>query len=258
MAELHSLAGGAVQELVDGIEELLSDLNEELVDLDFDFGVRTNEHNALVITLEQDIQDAEIDIQRTDDTIENLLKPRRQQLREKIATLQAYQEENRKNLDEATLVRSQEHEEFEDYVSEMNGATQAVDDALALLANLDNPTLLQVKQFHVVLKKIEHKIRPHSEHATLIKALITLASEQNFANQDSLREIIVMLNEFRNAVVDALNDATLREQEEQEEYEEHVDQLNAEYAEFQRGINNNNENLTAVQGISKFDFIRED
>ena len=249
MAELHSKVGGAVQELVDGIEDLLQDLNEELSDLDFDFGVRTNEHNSLVISLEQDIQDADIDIQRTADTIDNLLKPRRSQLKDKLAALQEYQAENRKNLDEATLVRGQEHEEFEDLVSELNGATEAVDEALALLGNLNNPTLVQIKKFHVSLKKIENKIRAHSEHAALIKALISLASEQNFADQDSLREIVNLLNEFRNAVVDAINDATLREQDEQEEYEEHVDQLNAEYAEFQRGINQKNQDLTAVQGI---------
>jgi DNA repair exonuclease SbcCD ATPase subunit len=244
-----------VQELVDGIDDLLTDLNEELVNLDFDFGVRTNEHNSLVIQLDQDIQDAEIDIQRTDDTVENLLKPRRSQLKGKISQIQEYQAENRKNLDEATLLRNQEHEEFENLVSELNGATAAVDDALALLSNLGNPSLVQIKKFHVSLKKIEAKIKPHSEHAALIKALITLASEQNFSDQDVLRQIVQKLNEFRSSVVDALNDATAREQEEQEDYEEHVDQLNAEYAGFQRSINNANIDLTAVQGITSSPFL---
>jgi len=80
----------------------------------------------------------------------------------------------------------------------------------------------------------------------MIKALVSLAASQNFADQDSLRQIVEALNDFRNAVVDSLNDLTLREQQDQEDFEERVDQLDAEYAEFQRAINNLNYDLTAV------------
>ena len=62
LVELHSMAGGPVQELIDAIEELVNDLEEELEQLDLDFKVRTNEHNSLVVSLEQDIQDAVIGI----------------------------------------------------------------------------------------------------------------------------------------------------------------------------------------------------
>lgn len=68
-------------------------------------------------------------------------------MKDKLAALQQYQAENRKNLDEATLVRGQEHDEFEALVSELNGATEAVDEALALLANLNNPSLVQIQKF---------------------------------------------------------------------------------------------------------------
>jgi hypothetical protein len=46
------MAGGPVQELIEAIEELINDLNEGLEQLEFDFTVRTNEHNALVIEFE--------------------------------------------------------------------------------------------------------------------------------------------------------------------------------------------------------------
>jgi hypothetical protein len=77
MIELHAMAGNIVDELITGIEDLIADLNDQLNNLDFNFNVRTNEHNALVMKLEQDISDAVIDIQRSDDVLENLLKPRR-------------------------------------------------------------------------------------------------------------------------------------------------------------------------------------
>lgn len=46
------MAEGPVDELLEAIEELINDLNEELALLDENFGIRTNEHNALVIELE--------------------------------------------------------------------------------------------------------------------------------------------------------------------------------------------------------------
>jgi hypothetical protein len=87
MMQLHAMSHGPVDELLTAIEDLLADLSTELQELEFNFGVRTNEHNAAVVRLEQDIQDAVIDTNRCDDAIENLLKPRRTQLRKKIDTL---------------------------------------------------------------------------------------------------------------------------------------------------------------------------
>jgi len=39
----------------------------------------------------------------------------------------------------------------------------------------------------------------------MIQALVQLASSQNFADASVLREVVQALNEFRTAVVDALN-----------------------------------------------------
>lgn len=51
MVELHSLSGGILQDLVGAIEEMIQEMNDELNELEFQFGVRTNEHNALVVNL---------------------------------------------------------------------------------------------------------------------------------------------------------------------------------------------------------------
>ena len=246
LVQLHSEAKGAVEELVEAIEELVSDLNNALEELEFDFQQRTATHNSDVIGLGQEIQDAEIDIDRTEDTVANLLNPRRSQLNNRLAAVQENQEENRKNLAEAGLVREQEHEAYEFQVAELNGATESVDEALALLQSLGNPSLMQVKKFQTSLKKIESKITKRGKLSPMIRALVSLASNQNFADQDSLRQIVDALNDFRTEVVDSLNDLTLSEQEAQEDYEEYVDQLEAEYAEFQRQINSLNQDLDAV------------
>ena len=59
LVQMHSQAKGAVEELVDAIEELISDLNTALEELEFDFQYKTNTHNSDVIALTQNIQDAE-------------------------------------------------------------------------------------------------------------------------------------------------------------------------------------------------------
>ncbi|CAD8049227.1 unnamed protein product [Paramecium primaurelia] len=246
LVELHSMAGGPVQELIDAIEELINDLEEELETLEFNFQVRTNEHNALVVSLEQDIQDAVIDVNNTQDTLDNLLYPRRDQIQSKIDTVIGYQEENRKNYDEAVLVREQEHEAFEAQVAELNDATASVDDALALLSSLTNPSLLQIKRFQNTLKNIENKLRSRSRMAPMIKALISLASNQNFSNQDVLKSIVDALNDFRNAVVDQINDLTAQEAQDVADHEAYLEQLDSEFAEFGRQIDRATVDLTAT------------
>ncbi|KAM3137389.1 hypothetical protein pb186bvf_010569 [Paramecium bursaria] len=247
LAELHASTGGVLNDLVGAIEEMIQQLNDELEELEYNFGVRTNEHNADVQNLTQEIQDADIDIQRSTDTLDNLLKPRREQLKTKIDNLQDNQEFNRKTLAENELIREQQHEEFELQITEYNEAVAAVDDALNLLSTLTNPSLAQIKKFQNSLRKIEARIKPHSKHATLIKALITLAAEQNFSDQGIIRSIVDNLNEFRNAVVDAINDTTAQEAVNLAEFEERVEQLNAEFAEFGRQISKVNIDLVATQ-----------
>lgn len=187
--------------------------------------------------------------------MDNLLFPRRAQLQNKIAVIEENQEANRKNYDEAVLTREQEHEAFELQVAELNDATASVDEALQLLQTLTNPSLLQIKRFQNSLKHIESKISSRSRMAPMIKALISLASNQNFSNQDILGQIVNALNEFRNAVVDSINDLTAQEAQDQEDHEEYLAQLDDEHAEFQRQINRTNVDLTAVN--EKIDQLTE-
>ncbi|CAD8095393.1 unnamed protein product [Paramecium sonneborni] len=247
LAELHAHTGGVLQDLVGAIEEMIQQMQDELDEVEYNYGVRTNEHNSLSLQYTQEVQDADIDIQRSADTLENLLYPRREQLKGKIQQLMDYQEFNRKTVDEETLIREQEHEAFEAQVAELNDAVGATDDALNLLSTLTNPSLVQIQKFQSNLRKIEARIQPHSQHQTLIKALITLASEQNFSDQGIIKQIVDKLNEFRNAVVDAINAATAQEAQDVQDYEDRIEQLDAEYAEFQRQITKVTIDLNATQ-----------
>lgn len=110
---LHSAVQGPVEELLQAIEELVADLNAALQELEFNFQVRTNEHFSLQTELTQDIQDADADVGRLDDLINNLLVPRRSAIKAKIAQINENINYNRKTLAETTLLREQGHADYE-------------------------------------------------------------------------------------------------------------------------------------------------
>jgi hypothetical protein len=249
--QLHAAVKGPIDELLAAIEELIEDLNTELQELEFDFQTRTNEHNSLVVAYEQDIMDAESDIARMDDTINELLIPRRQQIKKRISEITDNMDFNRQTLAEETLVREQDHEAYELQIEEFNEAIAAVDEALALLSTLSNPSLMQIKKFKSTINRISKKTFSNVKQGPMIQALLQLALNQNFSDQGVLGQIVNALNEFRNEVVDAVNAATLAESEAQAEYEERVVQLDLEYAEFQAQLNDQNIDLTAT--IDKID-----
>lgn len=76
MVQLHAMVQGPIDELIDALEELVADVNASLEEVEHNFHVRTTEYNANVIRLNQQVQDAEIDINRTEDLLDNLLYPR--------------------------------------------------------------------------------------------------------------------------------------------------------------------------------------
>lgn len=108
-------------------------------------------------------------------------------------------------------------------MAEYNDATASVDEALNLLGSLTNPSMLQVKKFQNSLKKIEQKIKNKTKMAPFVKALISLASNQNFSDQSVLGTIVNALNEFRNQIVDAMNALTAQEAENELAFQERIE-----------------------------------
>jgi hypothetical protein len=130
---------------------------------------------------------------------------------------------NRKTLAEDTLVREQQHAAYEVAVGEFNQSIAAVDEAIALLSTLTNtPSLLQSKKLHKSFSRVHINSWNAVKNGPMVKALVDLAISQNFSDQSILQKIVVLLGEFRNDIVDALNLLSLQESENQAEYEERV------------------------------------
>ncbi|CAD8095879.1 unnamed protein product [Paramecium sonneborni] len=243
---LHSQVQGPISELIEAIEELIVDINTNIDEVEYKFQVRTNEHNSYVAQVGQQLQDAEQDIARMIDVIDNLLIPRRDQIRNKIESLVEYDEFNRKNVDETTLLREQEHEAYIKQIEEDNDALDAVDDAINLVSSLSNPSLLQIKNIKFTLKRLSSKQWNRVHQGPMVQALIQIALNQNFSDQGILKQIVEALNEFRNQVVEAMNDLTKQEQINIQEFEDRLEQLDDEHREFQRQINQAQVDLQAT------------
>lgn len=174
---MHLRTHGILDELVDGIRELIDDLETELMEVNKNFARRTDNHNRDVIRLEQEIQDADREIFNGDDMIDNVLYPTRKRFINALNQLKSNIDDNRKTLDEETLMRNKEKETFEATAAEHNMAISAIDECLGLLSSITNPSLMQIRFVQSSLTKLEKQFANHSVFSPLIRALLELANE---------------------------------------------------------------------------------
>ncbi|CAD8132718.1 unnamed protein product [Paramecium pentaurelia] len=244
-AEVELSSGGALTELVEAINQLIDQLEEELDDIHHAYSRRTDEHNRDVTRLEQEIQDADRDIFNGEDFIDNVLIPQKERFQSALAQLKTNIEENRRVLDGETLNRKKQHEQFLSNIAEINEAIGAVDESLGLLSQIANPSLVQFKRVQTNLNRIQSSFQNHSSFAPIIRALLELATEQNFSDQGSLQQLVKIFNELRVQFVDSLNQETADENAAETKFAERVAQLEKEFAEFQRAVMIKNSELAA-------------
>ncbi|CAD8147173.1 unnamed protein product [Paramecium octaurelia] len=261
LVNLHSQVQGPIQELVEMIEELIQDINNNMEDVQYAFLMRTNEHNSFIVQVSQQLQDADQDIARMMDVIDNLLMPRKYQITTRIESLIENDEFNRKNVEEITLLRDQENQAYQQQILEDNEAIDAADDAINLVNQLSSPSLFQIKNIKFTLKRLSQKQWNRVNQGPMVLALLQIALNQNFADQEILKQIVDALNEFRNQIVEAMNDLTKQEQLNQQEFLERLDQLDFEHLEFQKQINQAQVDLDAttqkLNDCTKFLIQRE-
>lgn len=93
MAELHTLAGGPLDDLTNAINQLINDLATRTGELDEDYNQRTLFHQSQKTRLNDLISSAQVDVSNLSQELENTLYPNVELLQHKIQTLG-------KNIDE--------------------------------------------------------------------------------------------------------------------------------------------------------------
>ncbi|CAD8064784.1 unnamed protein product [Paramecium primaurelia] len=244
-AEVQLSTGGALSELVETINQLISQLEEEQQDIHNKYSRRTDEHNRDVTRIEQEIQDAAKDIFTGQDFIDNVLIPQKERFQQSLIQLKINIEENRRVLNGEIVNRKKQHEQFLSNIAEINEAIGAVDESLGLLSQISNPQLVQYKRVQTNLGRIQSSFQNRQSFAPMIKALLELATEQNFTDQGSVQQLVKIFNELRIQFVDSLNQETLNESQAETKYTERIAQLEKEFAEFQRSVLIKNSELVA-------------
>ncbi|KAM3139590.1 Trichocyst matrix protein T1-B [Paramecium bursaria] len=235
-AELHLQTGGILQELVQAIDNLIDDLEEELGLVHAAYHRRTDQHNREVTRLEQEIQDKERELFNAHDFYDNVLIPQRDRFATQLEQLEQNIALNRQSLIEETHQREVDHDDFEAKAAEHNEAIEAIDEALTLLSQLGTPSLVQVKKIQKNIQRIQNSLKRHATFQTIIKALLQIASDSNFADQGALKQIVTAFNDLRVQLVNSLNVATADEAQAQSDFVARVNQLNAEHSDFQRQV----------------------
>jgi chromosome segregation ATPase len=130
--------------------------------------------------------------------VDNVLVPQQERLQAALEQLAENIAQNRQNLETETAQRGNEHEDFEAAVQEHNDALEAIDECLALLAQLDHVSLAQVKKIQSNLGRLQSKLQNHNSFAPMVKALVALATEAHFANPEAVQEVLDKLILYRS------------------------------------------------------------
>lgn len=168
--------------------------------------------------------------------IDNVLIPQRARFESQLEQLKENIANNRKSLEEETFQRNKANEEYLSRVAEHSEAIEAIDLSLGLLSRLESPSLVQVQKIQQNLQRIDRSLKAHSIFAPIVRALVELATEANFADQGALKQIVTAFNELRVQLVNSLNQENADEAAAVKAFGERVTQLNSEHSQFQRDV----------------------
>jgi len=222
MAELHSLAGGAVEDLTNAIEQLVSDLGDRIDELDEEYNERSLFHQSEITRIGSDISDAQISVSSTTNLLENVFYPEKAKLEFTIASNNDSIAENLAYIEKLTFEREAAHEAYLVRVDESNAALSAVDECIEIISSISggNVSFVQSKQINKAMNKVVESL-PKSADEVMIKILVQLATEE-FADQSALLRVLQALNDVKTGIQDDLQEEHDEEARLQEQFEGEV------------------------------------
>lgn len=222
LAELHSLAGGALDDLTNAINQLVSDLGDRIDELDEEYNDRSLFHQSENTRIGSDISSAQISVSSTTNFLENILYPEQSKLEFNIASNNDAIDENNAYVVKLTFEREAQHEQYELRVEEANAALSAIDECLDIINQVSggNLSFAQGKSINKSMKKVVDTL-PKSTDEVLIKALVQLATEE-FADQSALLRVFEALKDVKSGIQNDLQADHDEEDRLQAEFEAEV------------------------------------
>jgi len=222
MAELHALAGGAMDELVAAISQLIADIGDRIDELDEEYNQRTLFHQSEVTRIGSDISSAQISVSSTTNLLQNILYPEREKLQFKIDSNNNAIDENNAYVTKLTAEREVAHGLYQTVVDEANAALTAVDECIEIISSISggNISFAQGKAINKAMNKVVDTL-PKGVDEVVIKALVQLATEE-FADQSALLRVNNALKDVKSGIQSDLQEAHDDEARLQAEFEAEV------------------------------------
>jgi len=234
---LQVQTGGGIDTIISLIDEIIADLNHEQAQADQDFHKSNDTCNDQTTQLSNDISDAEDKIAEATAELEDNLKPHREQLDKDLAEIDQRIQENRDNRETAIEEREADHEKYYQRAIDFSDAIASCNEALGLLSQLKNnpETATSLLESHAVSKAME-TISARYKHmhnggkfGPMIDALVELSTSQNFTNQETLAEVIRLIEELRQEFIDSQREEQEWEDEAQSNHVAYIESLDSQY-----------------------------
>lgn len=179
-------------------------------------------------------------------------------LLEDIANLKRTIDNTRTYIGEATAERERQHEDYETKVLEHQDALAAIQEALGILNTLieGDVSLVQVKKVKTTMQKVQSKLHKSADSA-LIKALVTLATNTDFANQDALKNVQNLIIQVSNNLEESLRTSEAEEVAAQEAHVKDIENKENEITSATRQVTDKSAELETTERriVESQDFI---
>jgi hypothetical protein len=190
------------------------------------------------------INEATKNIADSQELIANVLIPQRDQLNGQIADLEVRIEETKTHITTATESRAVAHSEFLTRIEESNEAIAVLDEALKVLAQLEEgntTSLLQVKRVHKTMEKVSAVLQRQkfSVEATFIKSLISLSTSE-FVNEDAVTKVKELLLKVQGNLQVYQTEETAAEEKAQGEFEADIKRSEDDIIQFTASLEETN------------------
>jgi len=254
LAELHFQLEGSIDDLVEAITDLFSDLDQKISDENDNWAITTNQHDQRVDELQSNIDYADGDVKTSIQKLENVLAPLQQQIEDEISTLNDRINVNNDAIERETSQREADSADYNEKVKEHQDGIDACDEAIKLVNELMNssPSLVQIRKAKNSVANIQKKLGKKNQYSPLIKALTQLAIDQNFSDQDTVKKIVDLLENLRENLATSLQQLTDDETSAQQNYQDWLDQLNQESTELQATLQQRNLDMQSTKSNSFF------
>ncbi|CAK92036.1 unnamed protein product (macronuclear) [Paramecium tetraurelia] len=243
LAEVSMRVTGAIDSLRDGVKAFGRQIEERLKLENTQWEAVEGEHNAKVISLSSQANQAEFDINREKKVLNSELIPRLHELDDILLGLKAKQTDNTQSFKEAEAARNTQNQSFQLTTTEFTDALRNIDEALDLLTDLFKSgdvraAFIQItdEQKHKINKSLK-QVKSNTEnfghqYSSFIQALTNLTERFDFKDRQVLNEICDFLNSLRLNIFDALTKAYKDEDSQKYQHSLRTQQLTAEKTVF--------------------------